>query len=171
MTVRHNDNNENRDAPAYHPAHHKGEHLLVKRIIYILDGEKPAASNDGKAMTMKTASATASILFLSTLVIAGMMPRHSEAASFDCTKTDLKADEKAICDNRALNDLDVKMVTTFELISGLLPMGNRGELQDQQTTWLKTRQSCNANNDCIAKAYEARLKALMGVYEKIGRPL
>ncbi|MCM2439996.1 hypothetical protein HGO34_09745 [Agrobacterium vitis] len=120
---------------------------------------------------MKTASATASILFLSTLVIAGMMPRHSTAASFDCTKTDLKADEKAICDNRALNDLDVKMVTTFELISGLLPMGNRGELQDQQTAWLKTRQSCNADNDCIAKAYDARLKALKSVYDKIERPI
>lgn len=122
-------------------------------------------------MTMKTASATASILFLSTLVIAGMMPRPSNAASFDCSKTDLKADEKAICDNRALNDLDVKMVTTFELISGLLPMGNRGELQDQQTAWLKTRQSCNADNDCITKAYDARLKALKSVYDKIERPL
>lgn len=108
-----------------------------------------------------------------TVVTAALIlaPQPGQAASFDCNKTDLKADEKAICDNRALNDLDVKMVTTFELISGLLPMGNRGELQDQQTTWLKTRQACNADVDCISKAYEARLKALMGVYDKIERPI
>ncbi|MBB4005871.1 lysozyme inhibitor LprI family protein [Allorhizobium taibaishanense] len=118
------------------------------------------------SITLKLAAACTVVL--ATLCLA---PQQSHAASFDCSKTDLKADEKAICDNRALNDLDVKMVTTFELISGLLPMGNRGELQDQQTTWLKSRQACNADTDCIAKAYEARLKALMGVYDKIERPI
>jgi uncharacterized protein len=101
----------------------------------------------------------------------GMLaPQPSHAASFDCSKTDLKADEKAICDNRPLNDLDVKMVTTFDLISGLLPMGNRGELQDQQTAWLKTRQACNADVACIGQSYDARLKQLMSVYNNIQRP-
>lgn len=99
-----------------------------------------------------------------------LLPEPSHAASFDCSKTDLKADEKAICDNRPLNDQDVKMVTTFDLISGLLPMGNRGELQDQQTAWLKTRQACNADVACIGKAYDARLKQLMSVYDNIERP-
>nr|WP_307156562.1 hypothetical protein [Rhizobium paknamense] len=98
------------------------------------------------------------------------LPADGEAASFDCTRTDLKADEKVICDNRDLNDLDVKMVTTFDLIAGLLPMGNRGELQDQQSAWLKTRQACNADKACITKAYGDRLTQLMSVYDRIERP-
>lgn len=105
-----------------------------------------------------------------TLMLGLLVPDASHAASFDCSKTDLKADEKAICDNRNLNDLDVKMVTTFELMSGLLPMGNRGDLQDQQTVWLKTRQACNADVACIGNAYEARLKQLMSAYTSIQRP-
>lgn len=114
-------------------------------------------------------------LFLaSAALILGLgmvLPQSSHAASFDCSKTDLKADEKAICDNRPLNDLDVKMVTSFDLISGLLPMGNRGELQDQQAAWLKTRQACNADVTCIAQSYDERLKKLMSVYSNIQRPL
>ena len=51
-------------------------------------------------------------------LLAGAQPAH--AASFDCRKPDLAADEKAICQNPQLNDMDVKMVTTFELLSGLL---------------------------------------------------
>ncbi|MBB4953445.1 uncharacterized protein H4S14_001287 [Agrobacterium vitis] len=105
------------------------------------------------------------------ILLTGIVaPQAGHAASFDCTKTDLKADEKAICDNLPLNDLDVKMVTTFDLLSGLLPMGNRGELQDQQTAWLKTRQACNADVTCIDKAYDTRIKQLMSVYSNIQRP-
>jgi uncharacterized protein len=95
----------------------------------------------------------------------------SNAASFDCENKELKADEKAICDNRALNDADVRMVTTFDLLSGLLAMGSRGTLQDEQTAWLKKRQSCEADASCIKAAYDERLKQLGETYKKINRPL
>ncbi|EJC73011.1 hypothetical protein RJJ65_32545 [Rhizobium hidalgonense] len=93
------------------------------------------------------------------------------AASFDCDAKELKPDEKTICDNRALNDADVKMVTTFELLSGLLAMGSRGTLQDEQTAWLKKRQECAADAVCIKSAYDERLKQLGETYKNINRPL
>jgi uncharacterized protein len=93
------------------------------------------------------------------------------AASFDCEAKELKPDEKAICDNRALNDADVKMVTTFDLLSGLLAMGSRGTMQDEQTAWLKKRQECSADIACIQAAYDARLKQLGESYKNINRPL
>jgi Uncharacterized protein conserved in bacteria, putative lipoprotein len=92
------------------------------------------------------------------------------AASFDCDRMDLAPDEKAICDNRDLNDADVKMVTTFDLLAGLLAMGNRGHLQDEQIEWLKTRQACGTDADCIRKAYDIRMKRLQDVYGTIERP-
>ncbi|MBX5150194.1 hypothetical protein HJB78_04170 [Rhizobium lentis] len=93
------------------------------------------------------------------------------SASFDCDAKELKPDEKAICDNRALNDADVKMVTTFELLSGLLAMGSRGALQDEQTAWLKRRQECGADAACIKAAYDERMKQLGETYKNINRPL
>ncbi|MBB3539448.1 hypothetical protein [Rhizobium sp. BK399] len=99
------------------------------------------------------------------------LPCAAQAASFDCNAKELKPDEKAICENRALNDADVKMVTTFDLLSGLMAMGSRGTLQDEQTAWLTKRQECGSNAACIKAAYDERLKQLDETYKKINRPL
>ncbi|TCR92725.1 hypothetical protein EV561_101161 [Rhizobium sp. BK376] len=99
------------------------------------------------------------------------LPHQAHAASFDCDAKVLQPDEKVICDNRALNDADVKMATTFDLLSGLLAMGSRGTLQDEQTAWLKKRQACAADAACIKTAYEERLKQFDETYKKINRQL
>ena len=102
------------------------------------------------------------------------MAFHSQpasAASFECEKPDLAADEKAICDNRMLNDADVRMVTTFDLLSGLLAMGARGAMQDDQTAWLKRRQACGENVACIQSAYDERMRQLDEAYKNLNRPL
>ncbi|UJW73448.1 lysozyme inhibitor LprI family protein [Rhizobium sp. SL42] len=101
-------------------------------------------------------------------LLAGALP--ARAASFDCGKPDLAADEATICQTLSLNDMDVKMVTTFELLSGLLAMGSRGELQDQQIAWLSKRGECKADVDCLTAAYAARMAQLTSVYEGIERP-
>jgi uncharacterized protein len=94
----------------------------------------------------------------------------ARAASFDCDGKALQPDEKVICDTRSLNDADVKMATTFELISGLLAMGSRGTLQDEQTAWLKNRQACGADAACLKTSYETRLKQLDDAYKHLNRP-
>ena len=110
------------------------------------------------------------LLPMATAILA-LTSSIANAASFNCDSKELKSDEKAICDNRALNDADVKMVTTFDLLSGRMAMGARGTLQDEQTAWLKTRQACEADASCIKAAYEERLKQLGETYKKINRPL
>jgi uncharacterized protein len=93
------------------------------------------------------------------------------AASFDCSKPNLASDEKAICDDRALNDADVRMVTTFDLLSGLLAMGARGSMQDGQIEWLTKRQACGADTACLRSAYEERQKELDQIYTDMPRPM
>lgn len=105
------------------------------------------------------------------LIISFSAAGASHAASFDCEAQNLKPDEKTICDVRALNDADVKMVTTFDLLSGLLAMGARGTMQDQQTEWLKKRQTCAADVACLTSSYQDRLKELNETYKQINRPL
>jgi uncharacterized protein len=95
----------------------------------------------------------------------------ASAASFDCDSQALQPDEKAICDTRSLNDADVKMVTTFDLLSGLMAMGSRGTLQDEQTAWLKKRQACGNDIACLKASYESRLKQLDETYKHLNRPL
>ncbi|MFT4183192.1 MAG: hypothetical protein QM636_14890 [Rhizobium sp.] len=95
----------------------------------------------------------------------------SRAASFDCDTQNLKPDEKTICDVRALNDADVKMVTTFDLLAGLLAMGARGAMQDEQSAWLKKRETCGTDVACLTSSYQQRLKELGEMYKQINRPL
>jgi uncharacterized protein len=106
---------------------------------------------------------------LPVLLLAAPLPL-AHAASFDCDAKGLAADEQVICDNRDLNDLDVKMVTEFHFFEGLMAMGGRGALRDEQTAWLATRQACNADKDCIKAAYETRLKQFDDLYNKLERP-
>jgi uncharacterized protein len=74
------------------------------------------------------------IVFYPLALTAAMFLTHAaNAASFDCEAKTLAPDERAICANRDLNDLDVRMVTEFKWLSGMYAMGVRGELQDQQT--------------------------------------
>jgi uncharacterized protein len=117
-----------------------------------------------------TSAGARAILFtlLAGPLLAGALP--AQAASFDCQKPDLAADEAAICQTLSLNDLDVKMVTTFDLLSGLLAMGARGELQDQQIAWLTERGECKGDVACLTAAYTARLAQLATVYEGVQRP-
>ena len=94
----------------------------------------------------------------------------AQAASFNCDAKGLKADEKAICANRDLNDLDVKMATQFDWLAGMFAMGMRGVLQDEQTAWLETRAACKDDKACIRNTYKARLKTFDDYYNKLERP-
>lgn len=94
----------------------------------------------------------------------------ASAASFDC-KQARHADEKAICADRQLSELDVQMATTYRLLSGLFAMGVRGDMGDAQLTWLEQRRACGANKACLKQRYQERLAALQKIYDKIDKPL
>ncbi|WP_216329924.1 lysozyme inhibitor LprI family protein [Rhizobium sp. X9] len=111
-------------------------------------------------------------LLASSIILAfSALVSPASAASFDCTKPDLAADEKAICDNRALNDQDVKMATTFDILTQLMAMGARDTLRDEQSQWLKRRQECAADVACLTGAYEEHMNKLGEAFQSINRPL
>lgn len=105
------------------------------------------------------------------LVGALIWAGSAQAASFDCDQPGLALDEQAICDNRDLNDADVKMATTFRFLSGLFAMGTRHNMQDEQRDWLKSRRRCGADLGCLRQAYETRLNQLDQTYNDIDRPI
>ncbi|MBS0054196.1 lysozyme inhibitor LprI family protein [Yersinia sp. Marseille-Q3913] len=95
---------------------------------------------------------------------------YASAASFDC-KQAASVDEKAICADRTLSEKDVQMTTTYNLLKGLLLMGARGALQDEQGKWLKKRQQCGANYTCLSQLYDQRIGTLMDEYNKIAQTI
>lgn len=89
----------------------------------------------------------------------------ASAASFPCDKAEA-ADEKAICADLSLNDLDVEMATRFEILRAMLPMGGNAKLREDQETWLTERRTCGGDVACLKQAYEGRLKTLRAVFSE-----
>lgn len=104
------------------------------------------------------------------MAIAVLYPLAGYSASFDCQKA-MQADEKAICADRSLNDMDVAMATKYQFLRGLFPMGTRGRMMDAQKAWLHSRQKCGSDISCLTKLYEGRLQQLDAIYAGIDKPL
>ncbi len=100
----------------------------------------------------------AALLLTTTLLVIGPIGPVA-AASFDCAKA-ASADEKAVCDDCNLAQKDVKMATLYDVLTNLVAMGQRGDIQDAQRSFLKTRADCGAKKHCIAEAYDARIGKL-----------
>jgi uncharacterized protein len=52
-------------------------------------------------------------------------------------------------------------------MKGLVGMGRRGALQDEQADWLAERRACGASVRCLRAHYQARIDELDGVLAEI----
>jgi uncharacterized protein len=135
---------------------------LQKTEFGTFSAQQPLSNDQERRPTMSRtrplASTLAAFTLASPMLIA--LPQPLQAASFDCRTPGLAPHEAAICQNIDLNDMDVRMVTTFELLREILPMGSRGALETAQIEWLDKRRACEANLDCLAAAYASRMAEL-----------
>jgi hypothetical protein len=92
----------------------------------------------------------------------------AQAASFDCAKA-RRADERAICADRGLDNKDVRMSVLYDINKRTMGMGARGALMDGQQAWLNERAGCKANRACLNRAYDRRLSDLERSMERIYR--
>lgn len=92
------------------------------------------------------------------LAVSGTAP--ASAASFDCTASGQSRDQRAVCVNRELSDLDVRMATLYEVLTHLVAMGQRGEIQEAQKAFLAFRGTCGGRVSCIRGAYRNRIAQL-----------
>ncbi len=106
---------------------------------------------------------------VATLALCAIAPT-ARAASFDCDRA-RTPDERAICADRSLNDMDVKLTTTYDLLAGLFAMGTRGDLQDAQRSWLKARHDCGGDRACLRRSYVRRQGELQKYYDGISKPI
>lgn len=81
------------------------------------------------------------------------LPSPLLAQSFDCRRV-ARADERAICDNEVLSQLDRSLSALYSLRKS-----DQGVARDQRL-WLSTRARCNADVGCLRKAYLDRIEEL-----------
>ena len=81
------------------------------------------------------------------------------AQSFDC-RTDTHADERAICGNAELGELDIRMSNSFYRLFNSLSGSARSELRSQQSGWLRERRECGGNVRCLRDKYRQRISEL-----------
>lgn len=98
------------------------------------------------------------IAFAAAAVILAAASAH--AASFDCTKA-AAPDEKAICADPTLSNLDTQMATLYGVRMEIpMLMGAKGAAQDEQEAFLQTRGQCGADVACLTSAYQTRIQQL-----------
>ncbi|RZF52946.1 hypothetical protein EXE30_07380 [Acinetobacter halotolerans] len=100
-----------------------------------------------------------SILYFALFLMSMLYLSNTHAASFSCQAAKLKIEQR-ICNERRLNDADVKLATTYQIILHALPMGGRDAEKAKQSRWLKQRNACGANTSCIEDAYLRRQQQL-----------
>ena len=106
------------------------------------------------------------VIFPTLILCAIFLPVPARSASFDCGKAKA-SDERAVCASRALSEMDVEMAVRFEMLAGLVGMGTRGDMGDEQRAFLAQRRQCGADKDCLATLYRARIATLKSEYQNL----
>lgn len=80
------------------------------------------------------------------------------ATGMDCTKAASPV-EKTLCANTDLYGLDAQMGSTYRELIDAIPQA-QPELRKAQRIWLKTRDQCTENIECLEQSYRKRLQSL-----------
>jgi uncharacterized protein len=90
------------------------------------------------------------LLIVLTLLAGGSLA--ASAQSFNCNYAKKPA-EVAICEYEELGNLDEEMASLYYA----LPEYARDDIQDSQARWLRRRDACGFNYNCIDEAYRRRI--------------
>lgn len=91
------------------------------------------------------------------LILAVTILKPVYAASFDCSKASTVV-EGSICANATLSDLDVQLSAAYK--KARATSADPAALQKDQLAWIKNRNTCGANVNCLTESYRLRIQQL-----------
>lgn len=59
------------------------------------------------------------------------------------------------------------MSVRYQMLMGLVAMGTRGDMGEEQQSWLSARKKCGAKQACLLAAYRQRIQTLKGEYANL----
>jgi len=93
----------------------------------------------------------------------------ASAASYrplDCNKA-VSHSELTICRTYSLGQAEARMATLFGIVSSLVAMGQRADIEALQRQWLKKRELCGGDVTCLSQSYESRIGTLSAVVDSV----
>lgn len=100
-----------------------------------------------------------SLLIAATLWLSMAQGTDGHAQSFACDAAN-KVDEKTICQNAGLANLDVVAASAFKAKARKAAPADKTKLTTDQTAWLKDRESCGSDTQCMEILYLKRMLEL-----------
>ena len=100
------------------------------------------------------------------ILLAPHLAQAAEYAPLNCAKA-ASAAEMTICTSYELGQDEARMATLYAVATSLVAMGQRGDIQDAQRTWLQEREACGGRIPCLKEKYDARIRELSGVIDGI----
>ena len=118
---------------------------------------------------MKRATVRSAVLMV-TIAVWPLAGRATDYTPMDCAKA-ASAAQRTVCADYQLGQFEARMATLFEWSTSLVAMGQRGQLLDDQRTFIDQREVCGTSVSCLRGAYLARisrLEAVMNAMESRG---
>jgi len=103
---------------------------------------------------------------LAVQVCLTLSANSAEYSPLNCAKADTEA-QKVICSDYSLGQQEARMATLYAMATSLVAMGQRGNIQDEQRAFLKERDACGSNVNCIRNIYGNRIRQLDAVMANI----
>ena len=100
------------------------------------------------------------IAALCALLIGSGFGPSASAQSFDCRNA-RSADEKAICQDSRLGELDKQLAGVYDRVGGKLSKQERQEFENHETAFVNARHRCGGHSGCIEQSYRNRLQELL----------
>ena len=94
------------------------------------------------------------------LLIAVGLGASANAQSFDCRNA-RSADERAICQDSRLGDLDKQLADVYDRVGGKLSNEDRAAFEKNETAFVNARHRCGGHQGCIEQSYRNRLQELL----------
>jgi uncharacterized protein len=103
------------------------------------------------------------------LITAGLGADRANAQSFDCRNARY-ADEKTICQQPGLGQLDRELASAYDRVMRKLPKEERDAFDNNETAFVTARRRCGDHPACIEQSYRNRIQELQGALpEEPGR--
>lgn len=103
------------------------------------------------------------LLLSLSLIFFSAMTISASAQSFKCKYAKYE-DEKLICSDPELGELDERMVAVFNEINRQAPAFLKRMLRAEQDGWLRSRHACKWNTRCVRGHYLARTRQLNALF-------
>ncbi len=100
---------------------------------------------------------TTSLLIASTQIAA--------ALPIDCSKA-ASQNERAICADPFLLQTDARLDTLYDIASRLVSPAERDSLVDTQRAWVRERDQCGTDKNCMRAAYAKRASVFESILQR-----